>query len=338
MKSLHILDFMNLTFSKRGDYVVRSAICLARSYDSGETRKLREISVEMEVPRTFVSQILGDLVKADLAVSTAGRGGGFRLSRPPEEITILDVVEAGEGSLVSQRCALGDGPCRWDSVCPMHDSWSQATAALRDVLATSSLASLADHDRAIELGKYPIPEDSHRVVRTGIAIHDSVHIELPRDVVASRLRSDTSWLSDHARGASHEEELRVRVGPGGHAWLEKTVVVRLGGVEESDEALIMPIAWEATGPSGLFPRLEGNLTLIALDPERSELSLDGRYRPPLGRTGKAIDETLLSRAAHATIRSFLRRVAVTLEEVSPPGRVKSPDVVVPPVVGRTPTP
>ena len=155
---------MNLALSKRGDYVVRSAISLARSYGAGRPKKLREVSAEMCVPRTFVSQILGDLVHAGLAVSSFGKMGGYRLARPPAEVSLLEVVEAAEGSLVSSRCAFGDGlPC-WNAVCPLHEIWGEAVASLRSILATTSLECLAQRDRAIEADAYPVPADAHRSV------------------------------------------------------------------------------------------------------------------------------------------------------------------------------
>ena len=57
---------MKLKLSKRGDYVVRSAICLANNFDAPSPKKLRQVSLEMGIPRTFVSQILGDLVQAGI--------------------------------------------------------------------------------------------------------------------------------------------------------------------------------------------------------------------------------------------------------------------------------
>jgi DNA-binding IscR family transcriptional regulator len=77
-------------------------------------------------------------------------------------ISLLDVIEAGEGPLRAERCALGDGPCRWEAVCPLHETWGAATAALRDTLAGASLATLAARDEAIEAGTYPVPTNSHR--------------------------------------------------------------------------------------------------------------------------------------------------------------------------------
>ncbi|MHB1781714.1 MAG: Rrf2 family transcriptional regulator [Acidimicrobiales bacterium] len=341
---------MNLTLSKRGDYVVRSAICLARAYESGATKKLREVSAEMGVPRTFVSQILGDLVRAGLATSSFGKDGGYRLAREPGQTSLLDVVEAAEGPLAPERCALGDGPCRWEAVCPLHETWGAATVSLRGVLASTSLAIVAQRDLAIEAGTYPVPADAHRLA-AAVVVEDSVQVELAASSVATRLRSEGSWLAPFAVEADGEIQpagtgpagtgpagtgpvgpglvgtgsARVRVGPGGPAWLGKTVAVRLGEPTGSDDALVVPILWEATGPSGLFPRLDGELRLRVVDPDRSELMLAGHYRPPLGRAGQAIDEALLARLARATVRAFLRRVAHALEQ-APAGHADRPVV------------
>ncbi len=316
---------VNLELSKRGDYVVRSAICLARAYDSGTPVKLREISAEMGVPRTFVSQILGDLSRVGLAVSYFGTKGGYRLAHPPEEVSLLEVVEAGEGPLSPSSCVLGEGPCRWDSVCPLHETWSAGSAALRSVLASTTIAEIVERDRQIEAGNYPVAADSHRQRSLTVAVEDSVHVELGAPAVAARLRVGGSWLVPHVEAAGAEgEEILVRVGPVGPSWLGKTVAVHLGSPEGAEESLVVPITWEATGPTGLFPRLEGEIRLTALDAERSELRLVGRYRPPLGRAGQALDEAVLARVARATVRALLRRVARALEEEAGRSPVTAP--------------
>jgi len=241
-------------------------------------------------------------------------------------VTLLEVVEAGEGPLTIATCTLGDGPCRWDSVCPLHESWGSASSALRKEFASTSLAEVTERSRAIEAGTYSIPADAHRGVAFTMSVADSVQIELAARMVAMKLRSGGSWLAPHVEAASAEgEAIRVRVGPAGAAWLGKIVSVRLGEPEGTDESLAIPFTWEATGPSGLFPQLEGKLRLSAVDPERAELALSARYRPPLGRAGQVLDEALLSRVAAATVRSFLRRVARTLEEMSVGGTALHPD-------------
>jgi Rrf2 family protein len=303
---------VNLTLSKRGDYVVRSAVALARAYPEG--RKIREVVEEMGVPATFASQILADLGRAGLASSKAGREGGYRLARPPGDISLLEVVEAGEGPLRAERCALGDGPCRWEAVCPLHETWTAATAALREVLAATTLEDVAHRDEALEAGTYPAPLDSHRLAATTVAVADTVQVELGAGLVAERLRAGAGLLTPLAEAAHAEgEALRVRIGPGGPAWLAKAVLLKLGTPLQRGDELVIPITWEATGPSGLFPRMDAELAVRALDPERSELRLAGRYRPPLGRAGHLLDDALLHRLGQATVRAFLRRVAQALE-------------------------
>lgn len=305
---------MKLKLSKRGDYVVRSAICLAASYGSETPKKLRQVSVEMGVPRTFVSQILGDLVQAGIATSYFGTNGGYRLARRPEEITLLEVVEAGEGPLESDTCVLGDDPCQWESVCPMHETWTAATAAMKAELASTTLATLVERDRAITAGTYHVV--GHRRPQTeAVEISDSVQVELAATLIAERLQSGGAWLIPHLDAARDEgEALLVRIGPAASSWLAKTVAVHLGEAVANDGALVIPITWEATGPSGLFPRLVGTLRLVGLDPDRTEVTMHGHYRPPLGRAGHALDDVVLTRVARATVRSLLRRLANALEE------------------------
>ena len=146
----HIGD-VELKLSKTGDYAVRAAISLARNYGNGY-HKIREITRDMSLPERYTPQILTMLARAGLTEARAGREGGYRLSRPPEEITLLEVVEAAEGSLQTSRCTLRGGPCQWDNVCPVHHAWVAAGRALRDSLAGTTLASVALEDLSLRQG------------------------------------------------------------------------------------------------------------------------------------------------------------------------------------------
>jgi len=293
---------VDVTLSKRGSYAAAAAICLARAYDTGQPKKLREISAEMAIPRTFVSQILGDLVHAGIAVSSAGRDGGHRLARPPARVSVAEVIEAAEGPLASERCALGDGPCRWQAVCPLHETMTTAAASLREVLSSTSLAMLAERDTAIANGTYPVPADSHRNAAE-IAIADTVQIELPAPAIETRLSAATSWLTAQAKACD----------PGDASGT--TVAVHLGQADPTDEGAKIPLLWEAAGPAGVYLRFEAELRLATLDPERSELCLSGRYHPA---PGAAMDKVPPSRIARATVRAFLRRIADELEDRTSP--------------------
>lgn len=299
---------MDVTLSKRGSYAAAAAICLARAYETGRPKKLREISAEMAIPRTFVSQILGDLVHAGIAVSSFGRDGGHRLARPPQQVTVAEVIEAAEGPLASARCALGDGPCRWHAVCPMHETMTAATASLREVLASTTLAVLAERDAAMASGTYPVPADSHRQV-AAIPAADSVQVEVPAPVIAARLSAATSWLTRHAESSDQNDPLQGEAG--GPA---TTVAIHLSPAVEDEAGVTIPLVWEASGPMGTYPRFEGDLRLTALDPDRSELRLSGRYRPVPVASGQAEDDPPPGRIARGALRSFLRRVAQGLED------------------------
>jgi len=142
---------VDLTLTSRGDYVMRAAIALASAWDgSGAYRKTREIAQEMRLPTSYTPQLLGILAAAGLAESRAGRSGGFRLRRQPEQISVLEVIEAAEGSLVSSRCAIRGGPCRWDDVCALHPTVVKAAEAIRATLAHTSLAEVSRADRRLQ--------------------------------------------------------------------------------------------------------------------------------------------------------------------------------------------
>lgn len=137
---------VDLQFSSRGDYAVRAAICLAGAYESEQMCTLQRVSDETGVPRTFVAQILGDLVRASLALSFPGSHGGYRLARPPDTVSLLEVVEAAEGSLHFAGCVRRDPPCPGRSVCALQETWVEATAVVRDELRTLTLATLTSRE------------------------------------------------------------------------------------------------------------------------------------------------------------------------------------------------
>jgi Rrf2 family protein len=158
---------MDLTLSRRGDYVVRAAICLAAAWDgNGAYWKIRQVAGAMDLPRSYTPQVLGILAKAGLAEAKAGREGGYRLTRAPEQISLLEVIEAAEGYLVSQRCPLRGGPCHWDDVCALHPTWVEASEAIRATLSKTTLAQVAAVDRELVAGRLiESPPAGHRTVR-----------------------------------------------------------------------------------------------------------------------------------------------------------------------------
>jgi len=128
------------------------------------------------------------------------------------------------------------------------------------------------------------------------------------------------WLSD-ASGDAYAEGLAglVRVGPFGEMpGASKLVRVLLLEPVVRDSSLTLSLRWEATGPMGrLFPVLDANIILIPAGENESQLALAGAYRPPLAAVGQTLDRVLLHRAASATVRSLLSRIAETIAPGGP---------------------
>jgi Rrf2 family protein len=143
---------MDLALTRRGDYAVRAALCLARWGGDGRYVKIREVARTMVLPASYTPQVLRLLADAGLAEARAGRDGGYRLTRPPGEIALLEVVEAAEGAFTLERCILRGGPCHWEQACAVHAAWSAAVQACRDSLRRTSLADLVAADLRIKAG------------------------------------------------------------------------------------------------------------------------------------------------------------------------------------------
>ncbi len=322
---------MDMTLSKRGDYVVRSAISLARAFEEGVPRKIREVVSEMEVPQTFASQILADLVRAGVASSRAGRNGGYWLARAPGDISVLEVVEAAEGPLRAERCALAEGPCRWEAVCPLHETWSTATAALREVLAATTLAEVAARDRSIEMGTYPIPGGSHRMGPAAVAVADAVHVELEETAAHTRLSRSAHLLgpvvdaacSEATRSGWRNAGLRVQQDERGSSsgnpdranGSHSEVALRPATSPASNEPRRYVLSWKLSAQGSDFV-LDADLALAAVDAERCELRLEGTWRQVPAMSPARLETSKLDQLARRTVRSFLRRLARMLESAS----------------------
>ena len=120
------------------------------------------------------------------------------------------------------------------------------------------------------------------------------------------------WLSGPSEQA-YAEGLAglIRVGPfGAVLGTSKLVRVQLLEPVPREDMVVLPLRWEASGAAGrLFPVLDADLVLTPAGEGAATLALTGAYRPPLGGLGEVLDRALLNRAAAATVRSLLARLA-----------------------------
>ncbi len=107
---------------------------------AGEPVGVQRIGARQQIPHRFLEQIFQRLRKADLVRGKRGPGGGYVLSRPPEEISLREVIEAVEGGLEQEaRAGLEDWPAsphRPDFL------WPQIAGRVADVLGDISVADL----------------------------------------------------------------------------------------------------------------------------------------------------------------------------------------------------
>ena len=131
---------MKLELTRRGDYAIRAMLALGRA--GGARLSTPVMAASMNIPVRFLPQVMGDLARAGLVHSRAGRNGGYELARPPGAISLLTIIEAVEGQGRRRTCILRGGPCQRDGVCDVHAVFGAAQDALRGQLAAASLESL----------------------------------------------------------------------------------------------------------------------------------------------------------------------------------------------------
>ena len=132
--------------SQRLDYALRALTAIA-SLPPGTTMAAGEVANRLGLPRRFVEQQITLLAKQGLVVSQRGARGGCSLAQPAGEISVAEVVEALQGSVL-------DVPSVTDSA--VSEMWADAAGSLRDVLSETSLAALVERQRAIDSSAVPM--------------------------------------------------------------------------------------------------------------------------------------------------------------------------------------
>ena len=143
-----------LQISRKIEYGLRAMVCLA-AQAPGALVPFRSIAKRMEVPEDFLAKILKTLVGRGLVTSVRGARGGYRLTKPPQQVTFLDVIEAVEGPFVVSLC--GDGneheSCRMTRACTMYGVWRRGQERMLEVYRGATLDQLA----MSELKPWPLP-------------------------------------------------------------------------------------------------------------------------------------------------------------------------------------
>ncbi len=128
--------------STKGRYALRVMIDLAEQ-DSDGYVPLKDIAERQDISKKYLEIITKDLVTGGFLVGVSGRGGGYKLTRRPEEYSVGSILEYMEGSLDAVACLAKDAPpCPRASACKTLPLWEEYDQLTHDFFYGKTLADL----------------------------------------------------------------------------------------------------------------------------------------------------------------------------------------------------
>ena len=140
-----------MRLTRAGEYAVRCVLYLA---DRGPGRVIsrKQIAQEMDIPPHFLGKIAQQLAREGIIEIVQGAKGGFRLIAAPEQVTLLQVVEAVIGEIFLNDCVMRADACHRSYACSVHNIWEEARNQLRDFLKQATFDKLLQDSSCITTG------------------------------------------------------------------------------------------------------------------------------------------------------------------------------------------
>jgi Rrf2 family protein len=138
-----------MQLTRSADYAVRAMLDIADRNNTEERRaRTHMVAQRQDIPPALLAKLVPLLVRAGLLDSQRGARGGLILSRPADEISMLEIVEAIEGPIAINRCTATPVQCDRVDQCSVHPIWRKAQDYLVHLLQTTSLADLQANQAA----------------------------------------------------------------------------------------------------------------------------------------------------------------------------------------------
>jgi len=145
-----------MKLSSKCMYAFRALFDIAY-HGGGQPVSGRDIAEREEVPQRFLEQILLELKRAGLVRSKRGPNGGYSLAKSPDEITMLDAVEAIEGPIPVSFCYATDDEarrrCQITNKCVTAALWRDIAEVIQDKLRSITLSDVVRRGEALGVGK-----------------------------------------------------------------------------------------------------------------------------------------------------------------------------------------
>jgi Rrf2 family protein len=142
-----------MKLSLRGEYALRALLALGLNYDESVVR-IQTISERQNIPKRFLEQILNDLKSGGIVESKRGASGGYRLARPPEEISLASIVRHIEGALAPVSCVskrfYQKCSCPDESRCAIRSVMKEVRDAVVTIAERVTIAELCDRSRKLQ--------------------------------------------------------------------------------------------------------------------------------------------------------------------------------------------
>lgn len=126
-----------MQITRQADYAVRAVLYLAQLGDDRRAAT-SQIAQHQQIPPSFLAKIVSQLSVAGLLQTSRGARGGVSLAREPENISLLEVIEAIDGPILLNECVSASGVCTFGDECPMRPVWCDAQAELVDRLRATT--------------------------------------------------------------------------------------------------------------------------------------------------------------------------------------------------------
>ncbi len=141
-----------MEITRQADYAVRAMIHLG-GLPAQKRVSTAQVSKEEKIPLPFLTKVIASLVRAGLVTTSRGMGGGISLTRSPENITLLEILEAVEGPITLNRCLLNGNMCELQPHCAVHDVWAEIQKHLVEELKGVKLDYLVRAQAAKQSGQ-----------------------------------------------------------------------------------------------------------------------------------------------------------------------------------------
>jgi Rrf2 family protein len=129
-----------MQITRQADYALRAMIYLSR-LDPTQRAATSQIAEEQKIPPSFLAKIISQLSIAGLIHTSRGARGGVSMARSPEEVSVLEVVEAIDGPISLNDCTGDPSGCPFGEDCPLRPLWCETQAELIDRLRKTTFAS-----------------------------------------------------------------------------------------------------------------------------------------------------------------------------------------------------